>query len=203
MTGIKVGSHKVPDTLARKLLFRKRRDDSRADDGTAADLQGIHAELYDFGQGNCLLPWRGDLKSRRAGASVAIPFSTLRLDHVEQPLLRCDHGGPKIKGRSYSSPLPFSCINVVTPVCADIFVPIPFIPRSYFNDIPREIRVEIVSSLLTLHQDEYERYKIEGKWTALKASSSKGKWVGRDRGVRELVKLSRVNIIPTNLFLSH
>ena len=191
---IKVGSSKVPDTLARKLLFRRRRghSDSHSDDGQSDgshDLRPFHTT--DKAQANCLMPWRGDVKSRKGGASTMVPFSTLRLDLG----LNMDraHGGHKVKTRSYSSPLPLSSVDTITSVRGDIFMPLPVITHNHFDEMPRELRLEVMSSLLVLHEAEYERYKAEGKWTVLKASSSKGKWVGMDRGIRELLKFSRVS----------
>jgi F-box/leucine-rich repeat protein 2/20 len=40
--------------------------------------------------------------------------------------------------------------------------------------------------------EEHGRRISSDEWTVLKASSSKNKWVGRSKGLRELVKLSRV-----------
>ncbi|KAG2039790.1 hypothetical protein BDR03DRAFT_980698 [Suillus americanus] len=37
----------------------------------------------------------------------------------------------------------------------------------------------------------FQMWKSSGRWTTSKASSSKYRWDGRDRGIRELARLSR------------
>jgi hypothetical protein len=208
----KVSSSKVPESLARKLLFRKRRDlgdlDGRSE--STMDICSPPTELSTIGQGNCLIPWRGDLKLRRTISPTGSPFSNLKLDlglHPDQPTLRRNHGPLRVKARSYSSPLPLSSVENITAVCADIFMPPPMVVRNYFDEIPRELQLNILSSLRVLHEAEYERYKMKGKWTAQKAGSSKGRWVGRNRADRELVRLSRVSLSSSSihfyLFISY
>jgi F-box/leucine-rich repeat protein 2/20 len=193
MTRIKAGASKIPDNLARKLFCGKPSDlaDPPSDEiGGAADLRALDVDLSDVGQSNCLTPWRADLKSRKEDVAA------LKLDPclgVDQPSPRRNHGF-KVNGRSNSSPLPFSTIGIVALAPSNVLMPRTDTTRNYFDETPRELRLAIVSSLLTLHEAEYERYKAEGKWTALRAASSRGKWVGKDRGRRELVKLSRVSI---------
>lgn len=102
----------------------------------------------------------------------------------------------KSKSRSYSSPFPVtsSILDVVPPSTADLFVPIQIAPVSHFDDrLPRELKLLVFASLVQSHEDDHERALREGKWTVLKASSSKHRWVGKDKGVRELVRLGRVS----------
>lgn len=106
----------------------------------------------------------------------------------------------KGKGRSNSSPHPFSALDFVPATRTDIFEPIPIIIRNYFDEIlPRELRLQILQSLVELHALEHQLAVRDGRWTMAKASSFKGRWVGRDKGIRELVKLSRVYLIPPTL----
>lgn len=58
------------------------------------------------------------------------------------------------------------------------------------NRLPRELKLAIFSTLVELHEIEQARDIAEGRWTMAKAEKSK--WVGRDAGLRELVKISRV-----------
>ncbi|KAG1886032.1 hypothetical protein F4604DRAFT_1877965 [Suillus subluteus] len=104
--------------------------------------------------------------------------------------LRCITG----KGRSYSSPLPQSVFDIIPRGNSDVFAPVPLALQNLFDEaLPRELKLQVFSALISLHEDEFELWKSSGRWTASKASSSKYRWVGRDRGMRELVKLSRVS----------
>ncbi|KAG5219624.1 F-box/LRR-repeat protein [Salix suchowensis] len=65
---------------------------------------------------------------------------------------------------------------------------------NYFDEaLPRELKLCIFQALVHLHEEDYSRAVRDGTWSMMKASSSKGRWVGRERGARELVKLSRVS----------
>jgi F-box/leucine-rich repeat protein 2/20 len=172
-------------TLARKLLFRKRptcssTPSSPPDDGTST---GVH----DVG---CLLPWRADLKSRRE--------TVHDIDHdlhTGPPSLSLCYAPciPLSKPRSNSSPFPLSALDIIPATSHDVFAPIPIVIHNYFDTIlPKELRLEILASLVRLHQQEFESNLREGRWTVAKATASKNKYVGRNRGIRELVKLSRV-----------
>ncbi|KIP11775.1 hypothetical protein PHLGIDRAFT_63191, partial [Phlebiopsis gigantea 11061_1 CR5-6] len=102
----------------------------------------------------------------------------------------------RTKGRSYSSPLPLPSVafEIVPLAPADIFAQPKEIVPSYFDDwLPKELKLHILTLLLGLFEVEFENRVASGKWTAHKASSSRSKWVGRDKGVRELFKLSRVS----------
>ena len=77
----------------------------------------------------------------------------------------------------------------------DIFEPLPVVLPDYFDHyLPHEIKLHILSALVELHVAEHEKKVRHGKWTALKASSHKHKWVGADKGIRELFKFSRVSM---------
>ncbi|THV06593.1 RNI-like protein, partial [Dendrothele bispora CBS 962.96] len=100
----------------------------------------------------------------------------------------------KLKGRSNSSPLPLSALDFIPVSEDDVFVPIPFVVRNYFDEmLPRELQLQVFSALIALHERDHLRTIARGSWTVIKASSSKNRWVGKERGVRELVKLSRVS----------
>ncbi|KAF9469739.1 hypothetical protein BDZ94DRAFT_1151843 [Collybia nuda] len=100
----------------------------------------------------------------------------------------------KHKGRSHSSPFPISALDYVPVTSKDIFTPIPLIIRNYFDDvIPKETRLQILLSLVDLHETEFIRSVDDGRWTVAKASSLRGRYTGRDKGIRELFKLSRVS----------
>lgn len=100
----------------------------------------------------------------------------------------------KHKGRSHSSPFPISALDYVPVISKDIFTPIPLVIRNYFDEVlPEELRLQVLASLIDLHEAEFVRAVEDGRWTMAKASSSKGRWIGRNKGVRELVRLSRVS----------
>ncbi|KAF8506819.1 hypothetical protein F5888DRAFT_1603440 [Russula emetica] len=155
---------------------------------------------------SCLAPWKRDFKSR--SKSKAGPFSYLVLDRVDggsTPALP-DHYpiySPtrsaiedrirKTNGRSNSDPFPLPyAFDLVSPDSSDAFAPITVINRPNLFDgiLPREIRLRIFGFLVKVYEEDHARKISEGKWTANKAS--KNKWVGRDRGIRELIRLRRV-----------
>jgi len=124
-----------------------------------------------------------------------------KLDQQTFPVYRRSQKVVDLKGksRSYSSPLPLSALDIVPSATTNVFTPIPIIPRNYFDEaLPRELRLRILSSLLSLHEEEHDRIVREGYWTVMRASSSKNKWVGRNKGIRELVKFRRVSNASTN-----
>ena len=107
--------------------------------------------------------------------------------------------GLRAKGRSHSSPFPKSVFDVVPQVeLGDGIMSLPIYARNLFDEmLPRELRVRVFSALISLHEADLEEQKSSGKWSVLAASSSKNRWVGRSRAMRELVKLSRVGILDS------
>ena len=72
--------------------------------------------------------------------------------------------------------------------------------------LPREIKLTIFAWVVWVHELDHERLVDAGpdgvtaktksgsiKWSAHKAGMARNKWVGRDRGIRELIKLGRVS----------
>ncbi|KDR85658.1 hypothetical protein GALMADRAFT_53752 [Galerina marginata CBS 339.88] len=100
----------------------------------------------------------------------------------------------RTKVRSKSSPYPISVLDFIPNTSPDIFQPLPIVIPNYFDLIlPKELRLHILGALLESHEQDYLRYVRDGRLSVAKASSSRGRWVGKDKGVRELVKLSRVS----------
>ncbi|KAH7915697.1 hypothetical protein BJ138DRAFT_997361 [Hygrophoropsis aurantiaca] len=197
----KLGSARNPGSLARKLLSRNRTDIAIPSLTTSFNTDPHFDDLATVGQGSCFLPWKGvrtDIlpPSPYTDISAKDDFS---VDHTGSSFpLESHHSNDvvtlKCKGRSYSSPLPASVFDIVADAPNDIFVPLPVEVRNYFDEaLPRELRLQILSALVSLHEAEHNRRKDDKQWTAIKASSSKHRWVGKDRGLRELVKLSRVS----------
>jgi len=97
------------------------------------------------------------------------------------------------KGRSKSSPFPLSALDFVPASDADVIQPLPLVISNYFDlALPKELRIRVLQALLHLHEDEHCRQVEEGRISFAKATSSRGRWVGRDKGIRELFKLTRV-----------
>ncbi|KAJ7044974.1 hypothetical protein C8F04DRAFT_1026228 [Mycena alexandri] len=160
---IKVNS----STLARRLLFRKY-DDDACPTPPSSPTDG---RTFDLGAGSCFAPWRND--------------SALALEYESMPTL---------KGRSNSSPFPMCALDLIPASSADVFEPIPlFVPNYFDNVLPRELRVHVLLALIAVHEADHARTVRDGHWTVAKASSSRNKWVGRDKALRELVRFSRVS----------
>jgi F-box/leucine-rich repeat protein 2/20 len=154
-------------SLARRLLFRKY-------DGDACPTppsSPTDGRDLDLGAGTCFAPWRND-------SALALEYDYF----------------PALKGRTNSSPFPVSALDLIPVSTADVFDPIPLFVPNYFDDVlPRELRVYIMVALISVHEADHARALRDGQWTVAKASSSRNKWVGRDKALRELVRFSRVS----------
>jgi hypothetical protein len=185
-------------TLARKLLFRKTPPSSPR--RHAFDIDGTtnsSALLSDMGYitaGNCFNPW-----CRSPPATPFVETSSVWGIVDSRPTTQDAYGSSvlplRTKGRSYSSPLPLpsaSIFDILPLESIDIFEQQQELP-SYFDEyLPRELKLLVFAELLVLHEAEFNKRTVDCKWTTLKAASSRHKWVGRDKGLRELFKLSRV-----------
>ncbi|KAF7367256.1 hypothetical protein MSAN_00787500 [Mycena sanguinolenta] len=158
---------RAPSTVARRLLFRNG-DTCPTPPSSPADGRDL-----DFGAGTCWAPWRNDY--------------ALALEYQDQDM-------PGLKGRPASAPFPISALDLIPSINGDVFNPIPLFVPNYFDDIlPRELRVCIFLALIAVHEADQTRAHRDGQWSVAKASSSKNKWVGRDKALRELVRFSRVS----------
>ncbi|KAJ6623147.1 hypothetical protein B0H10DRAFT_2162626 [Mycena sp. CBHHK59/15] len=180
----KAGVPKAPSNLARKLLFRKYDGDS-CPTPPSSPTEPIESRLLgDMGAGNCFAPWRNDSKQSRLEFPLALEYQSL-------PSPPAPLSG---KARTQSSPFPLSALDLIPPTTCDIFVPFPLVIPNYFDDIlPKELRLYVIFSLIAVHEADHARAVREEQWTVAKASSSRNKWVTRDKAIRELVRLSRVS----------
>ncbi|PPQ71648.1 hypothetical protein CVT24_007839 [Panaeolus cyanescens] len=159
---------------------------------TEANTLGLRA--YQGETGNYPPGWYTASKSTTPAPSTlkalpsdpsAIPTSVL------SPTTR---GSLKSKTRSKSSPYPISALDYITITSSDVFQPLPLVVRNYFDLIlPPELRLSIFRSLIDVHEADLQKAIEEGRFNMAKATSSKGRWVGRDKGIREIFKLSRVS----------
>ena len=213
---VKLAGTRMPGNVARKLLFRKRDDGvhpatppSSPDTGAVVDTE-VHANIQ-LGRGSCFMPWARELKSCTSppqgtlvdidvglSSGLASPISPI------SPIYRMAPAAGsttlRAKGRSYSSPfpLPSSPFDIVPAAPAEISEPIPVEVPNYFDCyLPRELRLRVLATLVDLHEADHERAIASGKWSALRAGSSRNRWVGREKGIRELLKLSRVGTRPS------
>jgi F-box/leucine-rich repeat protein 2/20 len=201
---VKLRESKGASNLARKLLFRKHDTPHMSclssPHDSVGDLRSTDSEIGKLSHSNCLSPWRGGFKTRK-GTPSTMPFTDFDVDasfnvaQLSLPTHPCSLDSSfKGKGRSYSSPLPLSALDFIPVSSADVFTPIPVVVRNLFDEmLPREVQLNILASLVSLHESKHMRVITEGVWTALKASSTKHRWVGKDGGIRELVRLSRVS----------
>ncbi|EGO31074.1 hypothetical protein SERLADRAFT_345287 [Serpula lacrymans var. lacrymans S7.9] len=199
----KFNGPRSPGSFARKLFSKARPESASTSPVEIGPSVGLTADpnlgdLAIVGQGSCFLPWRTDYKR----STPLPPYLSVNADGVlstdnallYHPPQYPDGANLKGKGRSYSSPFPTSVLDIVPAVPDETFVPLPIVVHNSFDEtLPRELKLHILSFVVSLYHEDHERKKSTGSWTANKASSSKNKWVGRDRGMRELVKLSRVS----------
>ncbi|EPQ60313.1 RNI-like protein [Gloeophyllum trabeum ATCC 11539] len=140
------------------------------------------------------MPWKTDSKARPKSGADCIPVPVLSYEAGIAKGLdsRSSARVLRTQGRSYSCPV--SPLDIVIPPTLDVFTPIPLPVHRPFDDLlPREVKLHVFKLLVLSHEQEYEKRIADGNWTALKASASRNRWVGKDKGVRELVKFSRVS----------
>ncbi|KAJ7597327.1 RNI-like protein [Mycena floridula] len=102
---------------------------------------------------------------------------------------------PSAKGRSYSTPSYPSILDLVSYQELDLCVPAQAARKpAYFDDmLSKELQLQVMSALLDIHEAGHRKIQEQGLWTLHKAVSSASKWVGRERGVCELLKLRAVS----------
>jgi F-box and leucine-rich repeat protein 2/20 len=182
----------TPSTLTRKLLFKRTADKSENSSPSIINIDQTAGDGADAGMNSF---WRTNFKVDELDSAIT-QLSSFRLpdtDSEPSKAFFCPTSPLKHKGRSNSSPLPLSALDYIPVTTTDIFAPIPVVIRNYFDDLPRELRIQILAHLVASHEGEHLRAVREGRWSMAKASSSRNKWVGKDKGVRELVRLSRVS----------
>ena len=95
-----------------------------------------------------------------------------------------------------SPSIPFSALDFIPASASDIFKPLPLLRQRYFDRIlPKELQLYILRCFAQSIEDDHIRSIAEGRWTITRAISSRNQFVGRDRGIRELLKLARVSYI--------
>ena len=191
----------TPSNLTRKLLFRKTTN-TNDDLSSSANISPTSAiDDADPGMNNFPSQWRTDFKVDELDTTIA-RLSCLRLpdaDSGPSNAFFCQPSPLRHKGRSKSSPLPLSALDYIPVTTTDIFAPIPVVVRNYFDELlPQELRIQVLASLVALHEADHLRAVREGRWTMAKAASSRSKWVGKDKGIRELVRMSRVSSFLDN-----
>ena len=118
---------------------------------------------------------------------------------------------------------PASALDIISTPQPDVFEPLRFDldssaedgedsgeeekKGSFFDELlPREVKLTIFAWVVWVHERDHERLVNAGpdgvpakaktgsvKWSAHKAAVGRNKWVGRDRGLRELIKFGRVS----------
>ena len=114
-----------------------------------------------------------------------------------------------------------SALDIISTPQLDVFEPLRFDldsgaegggeqeerEKALFDELlPREVKLTILAWVVWIHEMDHKRLvnvspddvtaKTRSgsmKWTAHKAGMGRNKWVGRDRGIRELIKLGRVS----------
>ncbi len=206
-TRVEIGPSRGPDVLSHKFsLSSPDRSQTQSLPSSPEVGMRVPVNVDAVDAGGCLAPWRREFKSRSKDKSRTGPHPYIVFDRVgEKALPDCYPASlatrpaaevhpHKANGRSYSDPFPFPrAFDVVSTDTADTFVPIPVVvpPNLFDGTLPRELRLRIFGLLVGIYEEDHERRVREGRWTAIKAS--KHKWVGRDQGIRELMRLSRVS----------
>jgi F-box/leucine-rich repeat protein 2/20 len=197
---VKLGPTTTQSNLARKLLRGKRGDttpDSGASSETAsiaANAEGVSAVTSSPSLDPTVVPWYAAPLQYDLDTAVPPSFVRPRAGTENKIKQRPSLLMLKTKGRSRSSPMPFSTLDFVPATATDVFKPLPLLRRNYIDQIlPKELQLQILKSFVHLFEDDHAKAVAEGRWTISKAISSRNRVVGRDRGIRELLKLARVS----------
>ncbi|KAF8640819.1 hypothetical protein AX17_000468 [Amanita inopinata Kibby_2008] len=175
----KLNISRLQSNIARTLLFRKRNPAKEQGETTRAPGADVTDPIVSV-LGSDVSYYPDDPLSSVQPSDL--PFSSSEL-----PLLRT-------KARSKSLPVTISALDYVPVSSLDIYEPIPLIIKNYFDDeLPKEIHLNILRSLVELHELDFQRFVASGRWSVAKATSPKCQWVGKAKGMRELFKLSRVS----------
>ncbi|CAG8712153.1 13659_t:CDS:2, partial [Acaulospora colombiana] len=121
----------------------------------------------------------------------------------------------KDKGRAHTAPVTFpfvvtpeAILNAAQPrpgevednVLAEPPTIKPLEVVSLFETmLPQETKLLVMGQLVISHQEEFEQKVKEGKWSVAHAKGTR--WVGKDAGMRELIKLTRVSKSWENITL--
>lgn len=204
-TRVEIGPSSHPDELSHRFSTSSPdRSQSRSLPSSPEVGMRIPINVDAVDAGGCLAPWKREFKSRlrdksRTGSHPYIVFDRLGENTDCRPISLVTRPAAEVlphkaNGRSYSDPFPFPrAFDVVSTDATETFVPIPIVvpPNLFDGMLPRELRLRIFGRLVGIHEEDHERRVREGRWTAIKAS--RHKWVGRDQGIRELMRLSRVS----------
>jgi F-box/leucine-rich repeat protein 2/20 len=214
-TGVEIESSRDPNDRSHKHSSSSDRRKTRSVPSSPGVGVQVPINLDAVDAGNCLAPWMRDFRSRSKDKSKAGSYSYLVLDHVGEGTTTAlpdyspgyiasrpvpENRPRKANGRSYSDPYPLPHpFDVVSSYTPDAFVPIHVVnpPNLFDGMLPREVRLRIFGFLVEIYEEDHARRVREGKWTANKAA--KHKWVGRDQGLRELMRLKRVSTLSIPL----
>jgi len=87
------------------------------------------------------------------------------------------------------------------PLYVDAETPAPQTRGSFeYDALPTEVRLAVLRCLVDAFVEEHETRLREGTWDAGKASLPQNKWVGKEQGMRELLKFGQV---ATYSFMMH
>ena len=185
-----LGPSRTPSNLS--LIFEKRDNDSSTSKSSDKFIDSLTPVITDVeSRDGSATPW---YTARPCGMPIIqtqpspIPSlpEHLRLNASTRMLL-------KGQSRSMSSPHPTSALDFVPITSTDIFQSFPIVIQNYFDlSLPKELRLKIFRDLVHVHERDHLQLVSSGRFTVAKASYSRSRWVGRDRGIRELFKLSRV-----------
>ena len=194
-----ISSSDAPTTLANQAFPLSL--SNRAVSATFATPSNLSRQLLEISEKN-------DIKSGSLAIDPTSLISSLNLQLISGELdshypawyisdantsSSCSPEFVKQKIRSRLSPYSISALDIIPDTSTDIFQPLPVVIPNYFDLVlPKELRLHILRAIVDLHGDDLQRSILQGRFTVAKATSSRSRWIGRDKGIRELFKLSRV-----------
>jgi F-box and leucine-rich repeat protein 2/20 len=208
-TRVKTESSRSPNVLSHNRSPSGSRQTRSLPSSPGVGVQ-VPISLDTVETGSCFAPWKREFKPRSKDKARAGSYSCLVFDRVgggstgvlpdHYPVYSATRPAVelhshKANARPYSDSFPLlHAFDVVPMDTTDAFVPIPIIkpPNLFDGMLPRELRLRIFGFLVEIREEDHARRVREDRWTANKAS--KHKWVGRNQGVREIMRLGRVSM---------
>ncbi|KAJ3572216.1 hypothetical protein NP233_g3233 [Leucocoprinus birnbaumii] len=197
---VKLGPPTAQGNLARKLLKGKR-DDATPDSGASSETASLAAGVAGpVASTDAVAPWYAAPLQYDLETAVPPSFVRPRAGTESRIKTRPSLLMLRSKGRSKTLPAPFSALDFVPATATDVFRPLPLLRRNYIDQIlPKELQLHILKCFVQLFEEDHVKAVGQGRWTISKAISSRNQLVGRDRGIRELLKLARVSHSFQNL----
>lgn len=134
--------------------------------------------------------------SQNGTLSGSNPQTINRVASRRSPIISTTEGTgirPSLLRQGYSAPLATTSFTIGSAI-PSLEAYSSTTPKADLFDLilPRELRIRVFSDLVKVHEGDFQRLVERDEWRGRLARESG--WIGREKGIRELVRISRVSI---------